>query len=172
MTFRSLLTTGLLSESAELAHLLLILMGAALLAYGFWPQPKKPTAAQLYELAMNGATQQEREKAVFDLAKLDIDGKAYLRMLIKPAMPSGAREAAVLGLGECRDFQSMPALLDLLDDPSEQIRARAGMSVSVILGRGFPFDASKSAEERANVIAFIRRDYEAMKKSQPPMYRQ
>lgn len=145
--------------------------GLILLLFFLWPRSKPASAEQLFAVGQDsGATQEQREKAILGLAKADKKGKEYLRELLK-SPDVEAKAAAISGLAECRDFESMPQLLDLLDDPSDNLRRRAASASMLILGRNYPYDAAAAASARAPVIALMRKEYQAMKKSPPPMYR-
>jgi HEAT repeat protein len=72
-----------------------------------------------------------------------------------------ARAAAAAKLGEMRDEESMPALLQAMEDPDPVIRGRAAVAVRKIMRADYYFRAGDSPERRKEVIAAIKRDWEA-----------
>ncbi len=129
------------------------------------------SAEELSQDALQGGTPQVRERAALDLARHGERGRVYLRKVLAESKSPEVKTAVIQGLSAVRDFESMPRLLTMLDDPSEQVRANAGAAAARILGAEYPYVATDPPEKRAAVIQAIKRAYEVMKKNPPPMYR-
>jgi HEAT repeat protein len=71
-----------------------------------------------------------------------------------------ARAAAAAKLGEMQDEDSMPALLQAMEDPDPVIRGRAAAAVRKIMGADYYFRADDSPQRRKEVLAVIKRDWE------------
>ncbi len=74
---------------------------------------------------------------------------------------AAVRAAAADGLGTRRDVESMPALLDAMEDADALVRGRAGAAVQKILGADFFFRADDPPDKRADTLARIRAHWEA-----------
>jgi len=68
--------------------------------------------------------------------------------------------AAAAKLGEMQDEDSMPALLQAMEDPDPVIRGRAAAAVRKIMGADYYFRAGDSPQRRKEVLAVIKRDWE------------
>jgi len=137
-----------------------------------------PSGEQLFETALNGADAGEREAAAVKLARYTeqqllatSEGEAAdfltaspdvprLRRLLEESDTPEVRAAAVAGLGEVRDIDSLPQMLDLMASESTVIRMRSFQAVKEILGTDFHFDPHGPPEERAEVIEVYRAFYE------------
>jgi len=121
--------------------------------------------------ALTAPTVQEREKAALDLARSGPQALPHLRRVLAESDTPVVRAAVIEGLGGQRDWPSMPQLLDALEDDDLQVRGRAGVAVSRILGLEFFFQADDPFEQRQPVVGEMRACYEAMQKSPPPQYK-
>ena len=63
------------------------------------------------------------------------------------------------------DYDSMDLLLDALEDPSPQVRARAAVFVRKMLGRSFPLGSNDSDQRRKQMIKGMRAEWERLKGS-------
>lgn len=84
-----------------------------------------------------------------------------LREELRTAQTPFERADAAAQLGERRDTQSMPALLQAMEDPDPQVRARAGVAVQKILHADFYFRADDPPEKREQALQRIRQHWEA-----------
>ncbi|MBA4062524.1 MAG: hypothetical protein C0501_02235 [Isosphaera sp.] len=130
-----------------------------------------PTAEQLRAKAADPAgAAADRERAALALADKGAEGKEALKTLLKSATEPGVKAAAVSGLAALDAWDSVPLLLDAMDDPAEAVRARAGAAVAKFVGKDFGFKASAPPDERRAVLAVVRAEYAKMAKSPPPRY--
>lgn len=74
---------------------------------------------------------------------------------------SQTRAAAAARLGQIGDEQSIPALLRAMEDPDPVVRGRAGAAVRKIMKADYRFRAADPPERRTEVLANIKRDWEA-----------
>ena len=81
------------------------------------------------------------------------------------------RGLAAQAIAAAGDWESMPALIALLDDDDRVVRARAGVAIAELIGVDYHFDADAPEEARAQVRRAISSVYEAMKRRPPERYR-
>lgn len=67
------------------------------------------------------------------------------------------RAAAVQAIGELRAWKYRHAALDVLDDPSPLVRGRAAAALHRMTGRNFGFRANATPQERAVIVALMRK---------------
>ena len=152
--------------------IILLLFGAGALAWVYWPRsPRASTPEQLAEQALSGDNPVIQQQAAATLAHPQFAAVPQLRQVLKEARHPDVRAAAAQGLGDVQDFQSVPELLRLCDDPSPLVRGRAGAAVTNIIGMDFFFKAEDPPKERAAAIESMRRAYDQMRRSPPPQYR-
>jgi HEAT repeat protein len=158
----------------KLAFLIILLLtGAGALAWVYWPREKRAnTPEQLAEQALAGDNPIVQQRAATQLSGYrHAEAAPPLRQVLKEARHPDVRAAAAQGLGDVQDFQSVPELLRLCDDPSPLVRGRAGAAVTNIIGMDFFFNANDPPEKRKAVIESMRRAYEQMRRFPPPEYR-
>ena len=71
--------------------------------------------------------------------------------------------------GAQRDWDSMPTLIDALNDSAVQVRDRAGVAVKEMLGVDYYFQAKDPAPKRETAVKAIRQRYKSMLKNPPPL---
>lgn len=79
-----------------------------------------------------------------------------LRTMLREGKTPQERAAGAAGLGDRRDAESTPMLLDAMQDQSALVRGRAGVAVKKILGADFFFRAEDPPEKRHEVIQRYR----------------
>jgi HEAT repeat protein len=145
-------------------------LGAGALAWVYWPRTKAaPTAQELAQQALSASSVQVQTQAAIQLGTQG--AMTQLREVVAEARDPEVRAAAVQGLGDLQDFQSVPELLALCNDSSALVRGRAGAALSNILGADFGFEADAPAERRTATIEAMRKMYEQMRRNPPPKYR-
>lgn len=87
-----------------------------------------------------------------------------LRRMLREGETDEIRALGAGGLGEHRDAQSVPLLLDAMEDESQMVRGQAGVAVTKILGADFYFDPADPPEERKEIVDKYRRLWEVWKK--------
>jgi HEAT repeat protein len=158
----------------KLAFLIILLLtGAGALAWVYWPRSgRAQTPEQLAQQALSGDNPVVQQRAASQLSSYrHAQAAPPLRQVLKEARHPDVRAAAAQGLGDVQDFQSVPELLRLCDDPSLLVRGRAGAAVTNIIGMDFFFQADDPPEKRKAVIDSMRRAYEQMRRYPPPEYR-
>ena len=166
--------TGLDKEEGQqkLPFLIILLLTAAgALAWVYWPEPSRATPEQLVEQALSGDNPVAQSMATMQLAEPQHNAAPQLRQVLREASHPDVRAAAAQGLGDVQDFQSVPELLRLCDDPSPLVRGRAGAAVTNIIGMDFFFKADDPPKQRKAVIEAMQRAYEQMRRQPPPKYR-
>ena len=150
---------------------ILILTGAGALAWVYWPRSTRAldTPEELAAQALTGDNAIVQTRAA---AQLSTQGATpQLRVVMAQTRDPEVRATAAQALGDLEDFQSVPELLRLCDDPSALVRGRAGSALTNILGMDFFFKADDPPKQRAAAIESMRRAYDQMRRSPPPKYR-
>lgn len=111
----------------------------------------------LADLALSAPTVTAREKAAIELARCGKDSIELLRRVFMASSTPEVRAAAAQGLGHQRDVDSLPHLIDAMEDESPLVRGRAGVAVKRIVGLEVPFRAEGRLEERQKAVAFFRK---------------
>lgn len=142
--------------------LLLVLVGTVV--WRFVPRGQTSPAA-LAERALTASSPDEQSTAAAELVARGEPARPHLRRLMAESQNENVRAIAMDGLGVLRDYKSMDALMDAMDDPSLLVRTRAGASVGRIIGLDRRFNAGGSPEERKKVIALIRDDWAKLLKT-------
>jgi hypothetical protein len=143
--------------------LLLVLVATVL--WRFVPRGEASVAA-LADRALTDSSPEEQTKAAAELIARGEPARPYLRKLMAESQNDNVRAIAMDGLGGLLDYKSFDALLAEMEDESLLIRTRAGAAVGRIIGLDRRFDANASPEQRKQVIALIRSDWERLSKSE------
>lgn len=104
-----------------------------------------------------------------DSASVDT-AAARIRQHLWHELPE-ARALAAEAAAAARDWESMPRLIELLDDADVVVRGRASVACAKLLGMDFGLDPRAVPAERAAKRAEITRAYAAMRANPPPQYR-
>jgi len=126
---------------------------------------RKRSPEELARLALESVDLQERELAAVELAQLGRPATEHLRRVLAEADSPRVRAPAIRGLAAQWDYDSMPALLDALDDPSLVVRGRAGVAVARMMSVDFDFRADAPAEQRQAIVKRFREQWEWMRDS-------
>ncbi len=145
-----------------LLGVVVLLMIVLLVSYFF--SSGEPTFEELAAVATNTKLEDDvREKAMVDLADKGEKAAPILEKIYKDSSSSPRlRAAAILGLGGIRKWESMPTILDALEDSNELVRGRAGAVAYKFIGRDYPFHPGAPANQRKKIIRQIRQCYEEM----------
>lgn len=92
--------------------------------------------------------------------------RAYLAHELPTARALAAQAAAAAG-----DWDSMPALIKLLEDDDTLVQARAGAACAVLLGMDHGHDPRATPADRARTTQAVARAYQTMQRNPPPQYR-
>ena len=130
---------------------------AVLLAVWFFSGDTPSTPQQLVEQALNWPTAVERKTAAIELSQRDDVPVESVRSVFRQSESAEVRAAAVQGLGRVRDVDTLPELIDAMEDESPLVRGRAGAAVRRIVGLNYEFRALDPPEERAKAVAFYRK---------------
>ena len=142
---------------------------------------RPPSPAELAQKALEAASEEEQELAAVELAQLASDkelgpqlreeAREHLRRVLAETQSLPVRSACIRGLASEWDYQSMPALLDALDDESEVVRSDAAMAVQRMMSvnlKGFGYQYDDPPARRAPAIKRIREDWD--KKRDSPIF--
>lgn len=80
----------------------------------------------------------------------------------------GQRANAVQRLGEIKDAESLPKLIDAMEDASPEVRQNAFDALVHITNLRVPFDSHSSPDERATAVTFYRAFWEEHKDPNGP----
>lgn len=125
------------------------------------------SAQELVELALRAGSPVEQEQAATRLEALACRTRGtesrnaaqpfLARMFLESGNP-GVRAAAMRGLAAIWDYQCVAKMLDLLDDPSPQVRDTAAESVAKLID--VRFDVNASTQERAAAAKKLREKWD------------
>jgi hypothetical protein len=114
------------------------------------------TPEDLYARAVESGSVVEQEEAAVQLARSGDGAVEHLRRLLDESPTAEVRAAAAQGLGENRDVDSLPKLIDAMEDESVLVRTRAGIAVKHIMGMDFGFNPQADVGERFEVVTSYR----------------
>jgi len=118
------------------------------------------TPAELVETCLAGSDVDEQQTAAIELSRRDdVPIQSVRDVFIKSKVPE-VRAAAVQGLGRKRDFDTLPKLIDAMEDESPLVRGRAGAAVRRIVGLNYEFRALDPPEKRKEAVEFYRKFWE------------
>lgn len=153
------------------ALLALVALGAGILGYVYYqPQLKPIPPEELAQTAMSPeASTNVQERAVLELANSGEEAKVHLRQILEQTPKDEIKAAAVLAIGRVRDWDSMPRLFQILENFAENswVRARAGSSVNILLGKNFAFQVTDPEEQQAEAIRQMKALYQAQMAANP-----
>ncbi len=152
-----------------------VLIGLLVVAGGWWWLSREhvESAEELARLALEGDSPEVQEKAAARLealgGRLPKTGtrnaaQPLLSRLLAESRNPGVRAASMRGLAGIWDYQSVPTMLDLLDDESSQVRQAAATSVQALMSAEIKFDASAAPADRRAAAKRLRemwRDFAA-----------
>jgi HEAT repeat protein len=154
----------------KLAFLAILALSAgSALGWIYWPRSQRAaTPEQLVEQALNAEHPFHRTQAA---AQLSNQGAApQLRYVLSKTREPELRATTAQALGDLEDFQSVPELLRMCEDPSPLVRGRSGAAVTKIIGMDFLFQSDDPPDQRSKAVASMRRAYEQMRRNPPPKY--
>ncbi len=155
--------------------LLAVLAGLLLVAVAWWWLSREhvESAEDLAQLALAGNSPEAQEQAAARLealaGRLSKTGtrnaaQPHLSRLLAESKNPGVRAASMRGLASIWDYQNVPAMLDLLDDESSQVRQAAARSIESLISADNTFDANAAPESRRAAAKRLRemwRDFTA-----------
>ena len=147
------------------------LLAVAMAVYtgGFIFGSKRPAPPrELAQRALTAASPAERERAALDLAAGDASAIEAMRAVLAKTDSPLVKSYIIQGLGAKRDWESMPALIDALNDAAAPVRDRAGVAVKEMLGVDYAFRAQDPAPKRAVAVKAMQQRYKSMLKNPPP----
>ncbi len=159
------LTRKQIIVGAILAVLLIVAVGEYLYLYGPLADGE-PSAEELAKTAIEAPQADEREKAVLRLGAKGRVAVPQLREVLSSAREPQVKAAAIRSLGHNYDYQSVPAMLKGLDDPSPLVRARSHAALVKVLGvKAIDYDVHAPPAQRRRMVEFYRDQWEGLKGS-------
>jgi uncharacterized protein (UPF0147 family) len=132
-----------------------------------------PSPADLAQEALQAASAEDQELAAVKLAEVANDqqldrqvcdeAQQELRRVLGESRSPTVRAACIQGLASLWDYESMPAFLDALDDPSEVVRGPATVSIEWMMSvslKNFGYDYRGPPATRTAAIERIRQYWE------------
>jgi hypothetical protein len=129
---------------------------------------------ELAAQALGGGKPEEQELACARLvalaAKLNKSesrnpAREPMVQVYKESKRANVRATALQGLASIWDYDSMPLMLDALDDESVEVRAAAGQAVAVLLSLDpAQFDAVAAPEDRQTAVKGLRDKWQEFQK--------
>jgi HEAT repeat protein len=120
----------------------------------------------LADRALGAATVNERQKAAIELSRRGKDAAEQMRRVFGQSTTPEVKAAAAEGLGCLLDVDSLPALIDAMEDGSLLVRGRAGVAVSRIVGGDAGFRANGPLKERQEAVAKYRKFWQEVQSPQ------
>lgn len=130
-----------------------------------------PPAAKLAEQALIASTAEAREKAALDLARYGPGSEPHMRRVLAESQQPSVKAAVIQGLASLGDWESMPQLIDVLDDPDAQVQGRAEAAVTTLLGKDFFFRPAGEPLDREGAVRAARAEYDRIRNSPSPKFR-
>jgi hypothetical protein len=117
---------------------------------------------ELARTAIESSDPEEQFLAVKELLRLGEKASPQLREVLAASGSAKVRTLCVRQLAALKDYDSVPAMLDALQDPSPEIRWQAGRSVSQMLhvDNGYRYD--DPPEKRAPMVEAYRQRWQSM----------
>jgi len=133
-----------------------VLVLAAILCWRlFSREPTPRTPEELVQIALSGASEDEREEAALELARHSDQPLVELRRVFDETDSRRVQAVAMHGLGRVRDWESIPKLIELMESDSEFLRGRAASAVNQIAREDFGFRANDPEKKRIQAIKRI-----------------
>jgi len=123
----------------------------------------EPSARELTDIALGSGELTERLEATSQLMSKGSDARDMMIELIEKSDQPTIRSVAISGLAKTNAFDEIERLIDLIDDPSPEVRLAAQKAVNHLLVTEFtliPRDATE--EDRRIAIGKIRKAYKGM----------
>lgn len=136
-----------------------VVLAVALLAYYGWEFLSRPhieSPKELAQTALNADTAATRELAAVGLSQFGQPAREQLVSVFGASKQPEVRAACVHGLAQQWDYDSMPLLLDALDDEALSVREQAGQAVQRMLRINYEFCAGDPPEKRQAVVKRLR----------------
>lgn len=159
-----------MTSSRALWTALAVLSIAVILVYGTrWLfATRKPGPDALAQAALTAGSLKERTLAAVKLIEFGKLAKMQIRQVLEQSKDPEVRVACIQGLTEQWDFPSVPLFLDLLGDPSPEVRLQASDSLRYLLAKDFPFreiNGDGQEAQREAMIKTMRDGWEQFKMS-------
>lgn len=139
--------------------LLAVVVVVASLVGGDSKQPLRSPDVLLRDATSTGdsdAERSRRRKAARELVQQAAVATEALRQLADESDDAAVRATAMQGLGKARDRDSVPMLLDALEDDDPRVRGQANAALIKIYEADFGFRAYDSADKRAASVRLWR----------------
>ncbi len=131
--------------------------------YLHWDTKRPPDV--LAEVALNGATEDERELAAAELTEYKEESQQFMRDVLSKSQDPKVRAICIHGLGDIYDYESIDIFLAGLEDESSIVRARSAVVVSKLVGRTFRFDPNGNEADRKKQVQAVRKEWNGIKDS-------
>jgi hypothetical protein len=128
-------------------------------------EPRKRSPEELANLALTADTLREQEEAAGELTSAGEPGVPQMVRVLKDSRTPEVRAAMIQGLALQWVYESMPAILDALDDESPFVRLRAGSAVQRMTCVDAGYRAEDPPEERQPAVARYRKQWDQVRDS-------
>ena len=136
-------------------------------AWRLWSREPSLTPDQLADIALNGATVDERTKAAVVLADYGEAALPSLRSVVKESDVEAVQSVCLQGLAKQWDYESMDLFLDLAETGPPRVRGRAAQVFMRMTGRQRPFQASAPEPHRSLLVSHMRADWKQIQAATP-----
>lgn len=144
------------------------LLAVIVVMYYFVNWHRVDSAQELTELALRAGNPDDQERAATRLEALAAKTpgtekrnavQPFLARLLNESDNPGVRSAALRGLASIWDYEYVPKMLDLLQDPALRVRSTAAQSVAWLISAESRFDPNAPSEKRAAAAQELRRKW-------------
>lgn len=146
------------------AALVMLLIAVGMVAYNLGGSSaetrlRSPEALMLDAMAEGSSQTQRtrRRQAARELVQQAAEATKALRELADESNDPAVRATALQGLGKARDRDSVPLLLEALEDADPRVRGQANAALIKIYETDFGFRANDPPAKRASAVATWRK---------------
>ena len=118
------------------------------------------SADKLAQQALTASPQEQTRAAATLVSLPEAARREPLRRVIKESTSPPVLSTAILGLAGQWDYDSMPRMMELLDNPSPEVRAAAGSAAQRMMSVDYGFHANDPPEKREIAAAQLRKQWE------------
>lgn len=159
-----------MGSTKSLLAIAAVLLLAVILVYGYgwlFSGPAVRSADQWVAVAVGDGEVKQRQYAAVKLGELGKPARKQILSVLDQSKQPEVRVACIQSLTTLWDYRSMPLFLDLLNDPSAEVRLQAGETVGHLLRWDYQFrkvNSDNQQKERQAVIETMRSDWERFKR--------
>ena len=126
-----------------------------------------PTPDELAEIALTGASSLERTSAAVKLSDYGEEATEALRRVLAATNDPDVASTCVEGIGKVWDYESLDALINIVEGGPPKLSSRAAVVVGRMTGKDRRFQTTVSNERKREIVAMMRSDWETIRNAPP-----